>query len=63
MSKTKLIPLTDTIALTAADVNLTYQVAMADAIIYATSLTEGAQLVTSDSDLAALPRVTYIKKP
>ena len=63
LGKTRLIPLTDTIALTAADVSLAHQLAMADAIVYATSLSEGATLITSDSDLAALPGVVYLKKP
>jgi predicted nucleic acid-binding protein len=63
MGKTRLVPLTDVIALTAADVSLTYQVAMADAIVYATALTARAKLITSDADLAPLPDVTYLKKP
>ena len=62
MGKTRVVPLTDTIALTAADASLTYHVAMADAMVYATALTERAKLVTSDADLAALPGVTYLKK-
>ncbi|MBI4437068.1 MAG: type II toxin-antitoxin system VapC family toxin [Candidatus Omnitrophica bacterium] len=62
IGKTHLIPLTDTIALTAADVSLTYQLAMADAIVYATALTEQAKLLTSDADLAPLSGVTYLKK-
>ena len=63
LGKTRLIPLTDTIALMAADVSLAYQLAMADAIVYATSLSERATLITSDSDLAALPGIVYLKKP
>jgi len=62
IGKSRLIPLSDIIALTAADVSLTYRIAMADAIVYATSLTEGAKLVTSDADLASLPGVLYLKK-
>jgi len=62
MGKTQLVPLNDTIALTAADASLTYQLAMADAIVYATSLTHKAKLVTSDADLASLPGVVYHKK-
>ena len=62
IGKTQLIPLTDTIALTAADASLTYHLAMADAIVYATALIHKATLVTSDADLAALPGVTYHKK-
>ena len=63
MGKTQFVPLSDAIALSAADVSLTYQVAMADAIVYATSLTQRAKLVTSDADLASLPGVVYLKKP
>lgn len=63
MGKTQLIPLTDSIALTAADVSLAHQLAMADAIVYATALTHSATLVTSDADLASLPGVAYLKKP
>ena len=62
MGKTQLVPLTDTIALTAADASLTYQLAMADAMVYATALTHKAKLVTSDADLASLPEVVYHKK-
>lgn len=62
MGKTQLVPLTDTIALTAADASLTYHLAMADAIVYATALTHKAKLVTSDEDLASLPGVVYHKK-
>ncbi len=62
IGKSRLVTLSDTIALTAADVSLTYRIAMADAIVYATSLTEGAKLVTSDADLAPLPGVLYLKK-
>ena len=62
MGKTQVVPLNDTIALTAADASLTYQIAMADAIVYATALTHKAKLVTSDADLASLPGVVYHKK-
>ena len=62
MGKTRLIPFTDSIALAAADAALTYRLAMADAAVYATALSEGAKLITSDSDLAALPGVHYLKK-
>ncbi len=63
MGKTQLVPLTDSIALTAADISLTHRIAMADSIVYATAMTEGATLFTSDSDLANLPEVHYLKKP
>ena len=62
MGKTRIIPLTETIALTAADISLSHRLAMADAVIYATSLTEKANLLTSDFNLGTLPGVTYLKK-
>ena len=63
MGKTRIVPLTDSIALTAADLSLTHHLAMADAIVYATALTEGTTLLTSDGDLEHLPGVQYLKKP
>ena len=63
MGKTRIIPLTDTIAFTAADLSLAHQLGMADAIVYATALAEGVRVLTSDADLAPLPGVTYLKKP
>ena len=62
MGKSRVVPLTDTIALTAADASLTYHLGMADAIVYATALTQGAKLVTSDADLGPLPGVLYLRK-
>jgi predicted nucleic acid-binding protein len=62
MGKTRLVPLTDAIALTAADISLAHHVAMADAVVYATALTEGVKLITSDGDLASLPGVQYLRK-
>ncbi len=63
IGKTRVIPLNDTIALTAADISLEHHLAMADAIVYATALSEGVTLVTSDADLNSLPGVIYLKKP
>ena len=63
IGKTRLVPLTDAIALTAADVSLAHGIAMADAIVYATAMTENAKVLTSDEDLSDLPGVTYLKKP
>ena len=63
MGKTRLVALDDSIALTAADASLIHQLAMADAIVYATALAEKAKLITSDSDLSGLPGVSYLKKP
>ena len=63
MGKTQVRFLTDSVALTAADISLKYGTAMADSIVYATAFMEGAVLVTSDAGLAPLPGVTYHKKP
>ena len=62
LQKTQIAPLNETVALTAADASLTYRLAMADAIVYATALLAGAELITSDADLGPLPGVTYLKK-
>lgn len=62
MGKTRLVPLTDSVALTAADLSLVYHLAMADAIVYATALAEHTTLVTSDADLQHLPEVRYLQK-
>lgn len=62
ISKSRLVPLTETLALAAADLSLDHNLAMADAIVYATALTHDAELVTSDADFARLAGVTYLRK-
>ena len=57
---THLIPLTESIALLAADLSLQYGLAMADAIVYATGRDQEAEVVTGDADLKGLPGVVYI---
>jgi predicted nucleic acid-binding protein len=54
--------LTTNIALSAADLCRQHKLATADAIIYATALAHGAELITCDSHFAQLPNVTYIAK-
>lgn len=61
LNTTEVIPLTDSLALKAADISLRHGLAMADAIVYATSRDQEAQLMTSDSDLKDLPGVVYVK--
>jgi predicted nucleic acid-binding protein len=61
LNATKVIPLTESIALSAADVSLRHGLGMADAIVYATGRDQGAEIVTSDADLKDLPGVTYLK--
>ncbi len=62
IQKTRLVPLSESLALAAADASLELRLAMADAIVYATAKAEGAELVTGDSDLRGLPGVTYLPK-
>jgi len=62
IQKTRVVPLSESLALTAADLSLEHRLAMADAVVYATAQSEGAELVTGDRDLRALPGVTYIPK-
>lgn len=62
MTKTEVIALTTTLAMTAADFGLEYGLAMADSIVYATALSHGATLVTSDRDFADLPGIEYLEK-
>ena len=60
IEKTRVVPLTPTVALTAADLGLEHRLAMADSIVYSTALLNQAELVTSDADFASLPGVEYI---
>jgi predicted nucleic acid-binding protein len=46
----------------AADLSLDHQLAMADAIVYATAILHDATVVTSDSDFESLPGVIYYPK-
>lgn len=57
-----IVPLDTHIALYASDISREYGLAMADAIIYATSLLYDAELVTSDRHFKQLPKVNYIEK-
>ena len=62
MQKTRLVPLSESLALAAADVSLEFRLGMADSIVYATARAEDAELVTSDEDLQGLPGVTFLPK-
>lgn len=63
MGKTTVVPLTATIALTAADASLEHGLAMADAIVFATAVVHDAALITSDADFVRLESVTFLEKP
>ncbi|BBP05731.1 hypothetical protein TPL01_24450 [Sulfuriferula plumbiphila] len=55
-------PLDTRIALSAADLSTQYKLAMADAVVYASALAAGGQLLTSDAHFAGLPNVCYWQK-
>ena len=50
------------LAVQAAEIAKDHALAMADAIIYATAVGMGADLLTCDAHFAKLPRVVYIAK-
>lgn len=62
MQKTHVVPLTDELALVAADLSLAHKLPMADAIVLATAQAHDADVVTSDADFADIARVVYIPK-
>ncbi len=59
IGRTRLAPLTEVVALTAADLALEHRLAMADAIVYATARLEGVEVVTGDDDFRGLPGVIF----
>jgi predicted nucleic acid-binding protein len=50
------------IALQAADLHRQYKLATADAIVYATTLAYGADLLTCDAHFEGLPDVVFLRK-
>jgi len=54
------IPVTESIALSAAALSIDHNLAMADAIIYGTAQHHRAQLITSDTHFANLAGVTLL---
>jgi predicted nucleic acid-binding protein len=60
--KCQIWPLDTSIALRAAELHRQYKLATADAIVYASALLSGAQLLTCDAHFEGLPNVHWIKK-
>lgn len=56
------VPLDTKIALAAAEICSRHKLATADAIVYATALERGADLLTCDSHFDGLPGVSFIAK-
>ena len=59
----RVVPLTTTLALRAADVARNHGLAFADAVIYASCLQEKCPLITCDPCFTGLPRVVMLPKP
>jgi len=56
------VPLDTRIALHAAELHRQYKLATADAVVYATALENGADLLTCDAHFEHLPGVVFIRK-
>lgn len=56
------VPPDATISLSAAAISLKHKTAMADSLIYATTLAHNAILWTQDADFEGLPHVKYLPK-
>jgi predicted nucleic acid-binding protein len=59
--RTRVVPIDERLALAAARISLNRRLAMADAMIYATALSAGAHLVTSDAHFQGLPQATVYR--
>ena len=62
IKETEIIPLTESLALSAADVSLAYTLPIADAMVYATGKTRKAKIITSDWHFKNLENVVFIEK-
>ena len=62
MKSSEVVSFDENLALKAADISLLHNLAMADAIVYATVLQNNCKLITSDADVQGLPQVTFISK-
>lgn len=62
MNRTHVVPLTESIALLAADLSLKHSLPMADAMVYATAVEKQCGLITSDSHFKDLAGITFIGK-
>jgi predicted nucleic acid-binding protein len=60
LNSTSVIPLSESIALLAADLSLKYSLPMADAIVYSTALEENCKVITSDMHFKDLDRVILV---
>ncbi len=61
MLKTQVVSCSAEIALTAADISLEHNLAMADSIVYATAIETDSKVATMDQDFSKLPRAEVVK--
>ncbi len=62
MKKTRIVDLTEEVALLAADLSLAHSLAMADSMMLAVAKTHNAQLVTTDAGFDGIEGVTVFSK-
>ena len=62
MKKTKIVELTEELALTAADLSLAHGLPMADSMMLAAARAHDAELVTTDAGFDGVPGVTIFSK-
>ena len=62
LGKTKVVELSESIALLAADLSLSRKLAMADAIVLATAQSSGAEILTLDPDFEGIEGVVVLRK-
>jgi predicted nucleic acid-binding protein len=62
MKKTRIIDLTESVAMLAAELSVEHRLPMADAIMLATARTHDADLITTDADFSGIARVTVFAK-
>jgi predicted nucleic acid-binding protein len=62
MRQGRFIDVTDTLALSAAQVSIEYRLPMADSLILATAREHEAALWTQDADFSGVPGVEYVVK-
>ncbi len=62
MKRTRILEVTEELALTAADLSLSHGLAMADSMMLAAARTNNAELVTTDAGFEGIDRVTIFTK-
>ena len=62
MKKTRIVDLSESVAMLAAELSIEHRLPMADAIILATARAHDADLTTTDVDFSGIARVTVFSK-